>query len=91
MGKPETPCKDCSNVCDHDISEIETICYAEGLCPICLRDENNRLRVIIADIRQALGMQVDDVDILAEIKYLQQIDTAPAEWPKHLRRREYPK
>ncbi len=37
-----------------------------------LRDENKRLRGIIEDIRQALGMQIDDDDILAEIKYLQE-------------------
>lgn len=48
---------------------------------ICQRDENKRLSVIIEEIRQALGMQIDDDDILGEIKYLQEVTTTPPNEP----------
>lgn len=33
--------------CDHDLTEREVSCYADGLCPICLVAENKSLQRLV--------------------------------------------
>jgi hypothetical protein len=45
--------------CPHDISEQDVACQADGLCPLCLAAEVNRLRLALESIRDHWACQYD--------------------------------
>jgi cell division protein FtsB len=40
----------------HDLSEREVICYTDGLCPLCLREENARLSQRVKELERAVAL-----------------------------------
>lgn len=37
--------------CDHELGEKETAC-ADGMCPLCLAEDNESLRDVVKDMRR---------------------------------------
>jgi hypothetical protein len=81
--EPKVRCRDWTKTCPrcpHSYPHRKRgYCLTPEPCKIIGRDtgckpiKGKRLKVAIEEIRQALGMQADDDDIVAEIKYLQEL------------------
>lgn len=59
--------------CEHDLAEMDTAAHFDGLCPLCLLAENERLRALIVPaghIKMPASREEAEAMLLIAEKYL---------------------